>query len=138
MNQNFAKMSASAMVRLNVHITDTLKKVTGLNHIELEITVDRRQGAPGCGNEFLIVESQELVNYAYPKMFKSLKIANFGGQWTKECSPDFVGEHNIYWLPIKYRYEHFDCGTNGSDICVFWIDAEGNITDSRNELEKRK
>jgi hypothetical protein len=129
---NFAKMTKQNLDHLASKLEKTLEKVTGLNFIKLKITVERRKGAPGCGNEFLNVESQELVNYAYPKMFKSLKLNSFGGQWTIDSR-----QREIYWLPMKYRYEHFDCGTNGSDVCVFWIDAEGKITNSRNELEKR-
>jgi len=128
---NFARMTKQNLDRLASNLEKILEKVTGLNFIKLEITVDRARG----GREFLVVESQELVNYAYPKMFKSLKITNFGGGWTKECSPEFVGECDIFYLPMKYRYEHFGIGSNGSNVCIFWIDAEGNITDWRNELD---
>ena len=81
MNQNFARMTKQNLDHLASKLEKTLEKITGLNCIKLKITVDR---ADRGGKEFLNVESQELVNYAYPKMFKSLKIANFGGQWTKE------------------------------------------------------
>jgi hypothetical protein len=130
MNKRFVKpigMKSNLVEALENH----LKDITGLNHLELTLTFqrDRRD------DEVLIITSNELVNYMYPKMLKSLHLRNFGGGWTK----NIVGQDEVdaYWLPIHYSYKHFNGGGNGSDVAIFFITPDGKISDVRNELKER-
>ena len=107
-------------------VADIVKKFSGLNHLEL--TVEIYEGRFGA--EFMKIRSNELVDYMYPKMFKSLKVTEFGGNWSHPA--------HRYWLPLHYSYVHFGLGTNGSKLCYLSIDKYGNILEVSNELEERK
>jgi hypothetical protein len=121
----FAKMTKAKKGELEIALADYLHRLTGLDDIKVLVDVDRIKNG-----ERLSVTSNELANYQYPKMFKSLKVGDFGGGWTR-----LQGREPVYWLPIKYRYEHFSGGTNGSEIAIFWIKQDGTIANYRNELE---
>jgi hypothetical protein len=116
----FATLTLAKFDRLKANLENVLKIFTGLNYLKLEMLVDRdKQG------EFLGITSNELVGFQYPRMFKSLKVETFGSGWTDDN----------YWFTINYRYEHFDCGTNGSAIASFLITPDGVLLNCRNMLK---
>lgn len=127
---NFERMTKEKKSKLEKDLADHLKKITGLNFIELKIMFYANKR----GDECLEVVSHELVDYMYPKMFKSLKLINFGGGWGTR---DEQGRET-YWLPIHYHYEHFGHGTNGSSAATFWITGDGEITEVHSELIDRR
>jgi hypothetical protein len=114
-------------------ITDLIKSLTGLNHLELTFKTSEVSGGylkgQLCMHDRLFITSNNLVHYQYPKMFKELEVVNFGGEWNKDGTD--------YWLPIQYHYTHFSNGTNGSSIAVIYIDKTGKILRYASELQTR-
>jgi hypothetical protein len=106
-------------------ITDLVKTITGLNHLELKFSPS--EVGRGYLHDRLYISSNNLVHYQYPRMFKRLEVVNFGGEWNKDGTD--------YWLPIQYHYEHFSSGTNGSAIIDLYIDKTGKILRYASELE---
>jgi len=123
----FAKMTKAKKGELEVALAEYLHRLTGLDDVRVSVEVDRTDNK----GEYLSVESNELASYQYPKMFKSLKVGSFGGGWV----PDFKRNEDVYWIPLRYRYEHFSGGRNGSEIATFWIAKDGTIVNYKNELE---
>ena len=123
MGKSFTEKNLSKVVEV---LQDTLKAVTGLNHVTLDIAIDLDR----VGGEVISIESNDLVDYQYPKMFSSLKLVNFGGGWT-------VGEDGelLYWLPVAYRYFHFDGGSNGSKVIDFYLSPGLEILSSESKLQ---
>jgi hypothetical protein len=99
-----------------------LRMHTKLDDIRLELKIGHRRN----GDEFLEVESNDLTKYHYPVMFKKLEIYNFGGGWSKDSE--------LYWLPLRYGYEHFGGGRNGSSIGTAWISEYGEVTEYQSKL----
>ena len=106
---------------LENEISEKLMEITGLNHIEIKISIEDNSRF-----NRLIVESNDLENYMYPKMFKKLNLCNFGGG----CSND------VYWLPIRFNYEHWSLGRNGCECATFWISEDGNLIEVKNEMKE--
>lgn len=111
-------------------LSEVVCKLTGLNHVIFDVEIVREDNRRVARGDFLKVRSHELVNYVYPKMFKSITITEFGGNWSHPA--------HVYWLPLHYSYEHFTGGHNGSSICYLMIDNKGNIKEIRNELKERE
>ena len=122
MGKSFTTKDLSKVVEA---LQNTLKAITGLNHVTLDIAIDTDR----FGDQVISIESNELVDYQYPKMFSSLKLVNFGGGWT-------VGEDGelLYWLPVDYRYFHFDGGSNGSGVVNFYLSPDLEISLSQSKL----
>lgn len=74
----------------------------------------------------LKVSSNDISNGMKPKMFKSLIVSNFGG--------GIKDDPKHWWVPINYKYEHFDGGNNGSDIVTVWLDMNGDIIEKRTKF----
>ncbi len=115
-------------------IVDTIKAITGLNHLELEFTVDKRY--PAVTNERLYISSNDLASIQYPRIFKRLEVGNFGGGWSNNIGEAYNKDGADYWLPIQYHYEHFSGGSNGSPIATFYITKTGKILRYVDQLKK--
>ena len=123
MGKSFTEKNLSKVVEV---LQDTLKAVTGLNHVTLDIAIDLDR----VGDEVISIESNDLVDYQYPKMFSSLKLVNFGGGWSKD-----ENDKPVYWLPVDYRYFHFGGGSNGSKVINFYLSPGLEILSSESKLQ---
>jgi len=66
----------------------------------------------------LTVDSNNLATKMTPRMFKTLKISDFGGNITDD---------GYYWLPLHYEYQHIDGGSNGTSIADVFLSSDGSI-----------
>jgi hypothetical protein len=113
--------------KLKKKISEILCSITKLNHIDLTIDINDSVN----GNNILIVESNRLQDYMYPKMFKRLILSNFGGSWTFD-----EDDEDLYYLPIHYRYDHFNKGSNGTSCAEFFITKNLEIKHYVNNLHE--
>jgi len=73
--------------------------------------------------------SDNLASRMSPRMFEELRVRAFGGGTSDEG--------RAYWIPVKYTYEHFNGGSNGSGIADIYIKPDGSIREFRSNLERR-
>lgn len=120
------KLNKKQLERATVELTAALKQITKIDHLEIKIeSVERK------GEQRLAMTSNDLAQVQYPRMFKTLKIENFGGHWVYNETT----KQDEYWMPIHYHYQHFTGGNNGSDIATVWLSPCGSIIHMKNQLE---
>jgi hypothetical protein len=66
------------------------------------------------------VETNDFAKHMNCKMFDTLRLHNFGG--------GVVSDSDDYWLPIDWRYGHFDGGSNGTRAITIHLNDRGEIT----------
>ncbi len=96
-----------------------LKKLIG-SKVSLYLKLEKSRR----GSMMVDIISDEIAHS--PKIFKSLKIHNFGGS----LSPD-----GSYWLPIHYTWTNFSMGSNGTEICIVWIDKYSKIQGNKDVIK---
>ena len=67
------------------------------------------------------VETNDFVDHMNFKMFDAIYLHNFGG--------GVVSGSDDYWLPIDWRYNHFDGGSNGTRALTIHLNDSGEITE---------
>lgn len=74
----------------------------------------------------LTVDSNNLAPKMTPKMFKVLKISDFGGNITDD---------GYYWLPLHYEFQHIAGGSNGKNIVDVYLKDDGSIFKSNTKFK---
>lgn len=58
-----------------------------------------------------MVTSNDLAGSMKPRVFKELKVTNFGGS--------FNSKDEYYWMAIQFSYKHFDGGLTEVKYVIF-------------------
>lgn len=107
------------VLEMQATINDGLAK-RGFPSIELEFTEGRKGNNP-----HFCFESEKFNTF--PVIMKSIVIDNFGGSISKqtlkvirqdEDKNDYIAEVDVLrvWIPVHASYEHFDRGSNGTEV----------------------
>lgn len=89
------------------------KEITRLIDVPVKLTYKIEK------DKYFRFVSQDLTKDMKPRMFKTLRVINLGGEINK------TGE---IWLSIKYEYVHIGGGSDGCEIAQVWVDTKGEIT----------
>lgn len=112
--QFWASFDDIAIKNAEENLEKLLSKLTGVQ-IDLQISKSPRGRFDKVG---LTIDSNNLATKMTPKMFKVLKISDFGGNITDD---------GYYWVPLHYEYQHIDGGSNGTSIADVFLSSDGSI-----------
>lgn len=77
--------------------------------------------------DMITLTSKDLASNMKPKMFKELKLHNFGG--------NVLRDEPFYWMPVHFNYSHFDGGSNGCKITDLFFNQDGTIHVARDSIK---
>jgi hypothetical protein len=85
---------------------------------EVEVSVyDRGRGY----GKTIAVETTDISEHQNFKMFAKVYLHNFGGSAMKDDC--------LYWLPIDWRWESIDGGSNGTRAFTCYVNDDGEIVE---------
>ena len=120
----FKKFNQEAQENLERQLNMVVSSLIGVRvRTTVSIKEDTRYDIP---KKSIAITSENIADDMSPRMFKELKIENFGG--------NLAGSANQYVLSIHYRYTHFSSGSNGSDLAKVIINPDGSIVSFNSEL----
>ena len=88
-----------------------------------DVTVSVFDKGRGFGKA-ISVETSDIAKHMNFNMFAAVKLHNFGGGVMKH-------EPEKFWLPIDWRWEHKDGGSNGAHAFTLIINDAGEILEVR-------
>jgi hypothetical protein len=112
---NFGKDSLS---NLEKNLSSYVSNLIG---VKVDIKVEKDTNRKG--DMVFRVTSNDLSGNMKPRMFKMLRVTDFGSSYSEKSG--------TFWISLHYEYDHIDGGSNGSNICDVWINADGKIVDKQ-------
>lgn len=87
---------------------------------ELEVTVVEKSRGYG---KAISVETTDIAKHQNFQMFAKVRLHNFGGS--------VMEDDDLYWLPIDWRWESKDGGSNGTRAFTCYVNSAGEIVEVR-------